>query len=118
MKIFQVPNQYRIRHGSFGSTDDIGNNGAFSFVKDGIEFHCIASDGLGWEHVSITINRNRTPTWEQMCFVKELFWPDPDACVLQYHPAVKDYVNLHPHCLHLWRPTQDEIPKPPTWMIG
>lgn len=31
----------------------------------------------------------------------------------RYHPAKADYVNLHPLCLHLWRPTGAEMPKPP-----
>jgi hypothetical protein len=35
------------------------------------------------------------------------------AMVVEYHPAKADYVNLHPLCLHLWRPTMMHMPKPP-----
>src|SRR5690349_6482303 len=36
---------------------------------------CKASGGEGWEHVSISIpSEDRCPTWEEMCFVKDLFW--------------------------------------------
>lgn len=115
----KVPEQYRIKEGPLKSDESYGNNGAFSFTLHGLTFFAVASDKLNWEHVSVSIkDRQRTPTWEQMCFVKNLFWPDPDTTVLQYHPAVKEYVNIHPFCLHLWRPTKDEIPKPPTFMIG
>jgi hypothetical protein len=36
-----------------------------------------------------------------------------DEMVVEYHPAKADYVNLHPLCLHLWRPTVMHMPKPP-----
>lgn len=115
----KVPNEHRVRTGPLASEDSIGNNGAFVFTKAGLTFFCVASDQMGWEHVSVTINnRNRTPTWEQMCMIKELFWKDPDDCVIQYHPAVSEYVNNHPYCLHLWRPISDEIPRPPSFMVG
>ena len=27
-------------------------------------------------------------------------------------------LDCHPHCLHLWRPLDAEIPRPPGWMVG
>lgn len=71
----------------------------------------ILSNGAGWEHVSVRASRrgpsgrlqDRTPTWREMCQVKAACWPDDD-CVLQFHPPRRDYVNIHPHVLHLWRP--------------
>lgn len=115
---FQVPNQHRIRKGYLASSEDAGNNGAFHFIDKGVEFFCIASDGSGWEHVSVSINRKRTPSWEQMCFVKEMFWRDPEDCVIQYHPPMSRYVNNAEFCLHLWRPVDcGELPFPPTWMV-
>jgi hypothetical protein len=75
------------------------------------------SDGLGWEHVSVS-TRGRPPNWEEMCAVKNLFW-DVDDVVMQLHPARAEYVNLHPHCLHLWRPsTGVSIPTPPRELVG
>lgn len=117
MNAFRVPNQFRIKKGALSSTDADGNNGAFLFFYQGIQFFCIASDGGDWEHVSVSIDRKRTPSWEQMCFVKDLFW-ESEACVIQYHPPLSRYVNNMEFCLHLWRPIDcGEIPFPPTWMV-
>lgn len=70
----------------------------------------IASTGLDWDHVSVSL-RHRSPTWQEMCHIKNLFW-DEDEVVLQYHPKKIDYVNHHPFCLHLWRPQNQSIPVP------
>lgn len=114
----RVPEQYRVTHGAMASHEDHGNNGAFMVpLKSNRQtVAVIASDGEGWEHVSVS-RRDRIPTWEEMCEVKDLFF-GPDEWVVQYHPARSDYVNDHPYCLHLWKPTEVEFPKPPTWMIG
>ena len=71
----------------------------------------IASWGDGWEHVSVCPS-NRTPDWDEMCEIKDMFWND-DEVVMQLHPAKSNYVNLMPNCLHLWRPIGQEIPVPP-----
>jgi hypothetical protein len=114
---FAVPNRYRVRRGPFASTDAIGNNGKF-FVQlvPGEVFQVIASDGLGWEHVSCSLP-HRTPTWDEMCRIKALFW-SPEDCVVQYHPPASQHVNVHPYCLHLWRPTDQALPQPPRIMVG
>lgn len=93
-----------------------GNNGAFHVPCNGITLRVIASDGGGWEHVSVSLP-DRTPTWEEMCHVKQLFWHDGEV-VIQYHPSKDDYVNCHQYCLHLWRPTSEVIPVPDPLMIG
>lgn len=71
--------------------------------------------GMGWDHVSVSL-QNRTPTWEEMCFVKNLFW-ERDELVLQFHPPEKDYKNFHPYVLHLWKPWDQKIKLPPKAMI-
>jgi len=76
----------------------------------------VASWGEGWEHVSVSL-RNRCPTWEEMCIVKDIFWSD-DECVVQYHPPKIEYVNCHPYCLHLWKKTGDEFETPPKIFVG
>ena len=76
----------------------------------------IFSDGEGWEHVSVS-TPGRCPNWKEMCFVKALFWA-PDDVVMQLHPAESNYVNNHPHCLHLWRPQGQTIPQPPAVLVG
>jgi hypothetical protein len=82
----------------------------------------IASAGVensqfSWEHVSVSTSRARTPTWAEMCQVKDLFWDEED-CVVQYHPPRSDYVNHHPYVLHLWRPIGVTLPRPPSIMVG
>lgn len=113
----RVPEQYRIRSGAYGTTEANGNNGAFvvPLKANKQQVHVIASDEGGWEHVSVS-RRDRCPTWAEMCEVKDLFFGE-DEWVMQYHPARSDYVNDHPFCLHLWRPTGEAIPKPPFWMV-
>ena len=97
-----MPNEYRIRDGVLDSTDEIGNNGAFSIPFESFTLNVIASDGMDWEHVSVSLP-NRTPNWREMCFIKDLFWDEEDV-VIQYHPKKSEYVNRHDNCLHLWKP--------------
>lgn len=70
-------------------------------LAHGQQVQVVASIDGSWEHVSVS-RRDRCPTWDEMCQVKDLFWDDED-CVVQYHPPKSSYVNLHPFCLHLWR---------------
>ena len=73
--------------------------------------HPPSNDIFNWEHVSVSYP-NRCPTWEEMCFVKDIFWGE-DETVVQFHPPKKNYVNVAKYCLHLWKPTHIEIPLPP-----
>lgn len=104
------PEQYRI----MGRP---GHSGAFRFKKAGVQYRMIASNEMGWDHVSVSLDKRRCPFWEEMQMIKALFWSD-DETVIQYHPAKEDYVNNHEFCLHLWKPQGVYIPKPPTVMIG
>lgn len=119
---FKVPEKFRIRNfGKWSSDESFGNNGAFQirtlkFPK--VVYIVIASDGGGWEHVSVSIMGNqRCPTWDEMCFIKSLFW-GPEDCVAQFHPPESDYVNHHPGCLHLWREVGHEFSRPPAIFVG
>ena len=99
----RVPHRYRVRTGLLGSTDAIGNNGMFDVPTfDGkVMLTVLASDQYGWEHVSVS-TPYRTPTWDEMQYIKTMFWEAEDV-VLQIHPPQSEYVNCHPYCLHLWR---------------
>lgn len=82
----------------------------------------IACDGTetDWEHVSVSVaigKTQRTPTWDEMCFVKGKFW-DEEESVIQFHPPKSEYVNNHAHCLHLWKCVSVEFPLPPSILIG
>lgn len=110
--------QYRLRDDEiafFGVNGD-EHNGIFRVFVNGKSFKVIASNGGGWEHVSVS-RKDRCPTWNEMCAIKDMFFSE-DEVVMQLHPAKKDYVNIHSHCLHLWRPINGQIiPIPPVWMV-
>lgn len=77
----------------------------------------IWSNGGGWDHVSIApFKRNYTPSWEDMCKLKDMFFGESET-VVQYHQAKKAYVNNVSNCLHLWRPIDDKLPIPPTEFV-
>jgi len=114
----------RVTTGPMASRPDWGPYGGF-FVQGpcGEELTIIASGAdaddkksAGWEHVSVS-TRRRPPNWQEMCFVKDLFW-DETECVIQFHPPRSEYVNNHPHCLHLWGRADGNIPTPPSILVG
>jgi len=76
----------------------------------------IVSWGENWEHASASF-AHRTPTWGEMCDVKNLCWQEEEA-VMQLHPPEDQWVNCHPYCLHLWRPKGQAIPLPPPALVG
>jgi hypothetical protein len=108
----------RIREGKYASrTGDM--HGAFVIIRHLMELLILSSghdDKYGWEHVSVSVGI-QPPSWDQMCFVKDLFW-DEDECVIQYHPPRSEYVNFHPGTLHLWKPRGVVLPLPPSLLVG
>lgn len=75
----------------------------------------IATTGDGWDHVSVSA-RNRCPYWEEMEFVKRLFFRTSEVA-MQLHVKPEDHVNNHPYTLHLWRCLTRPVPLPPKWMV-
>lgn len=122
--MFHVPNKYRVRNGPMASDDTYGNNGMFLIPTKKPRTHnprpmtVIASDGMGWEHVSVSLP-TRCPEWLEMCGIKGRFWDDGDL-VIQFHPVAAEYVDCHPNCLHLWRKegTNDFVEIPPSILVG
>lgn len=113
----KVPEKYRVKNGFYGSSEKDGNNGVFIIKKNDHVLRVIASDSMGWDHVSVSL-ASRCPTWEEMCFVKDLFFDD-DEMVIQYHMPACKHINIHPYCLHLWKPNDGRfIPTPPSIMVG
>lgn len=76
----------------------------------------IASSGEGWDHVSVSLP-HRCPTWGEMEHIKRLFFRD-DETAMQLHVPPTDHISVHPYCLHLWRPHDVEIPRPPSIFVG
>ena len=116
MSDFNRLNQVRITKAQdqlYGSDPSYGFTGFFCPIINGLHVKCIASDGEGWKHVSVSIEgTTQPPSWSIMCQVKDLFW-EPEDCVIQYHPPKAQYVNIHPGVLHLWQPIGQPIPMPP-----
>lgn len=111
-------NKHRVRQGQFRSDDSYGFTGFFYFILFGAKIKVIASDGEGWKHVSVSIEKSmQPPNWKMMCAVKDLFWDDEDV-VVQYHPKKSEYINNHAGCLHLWQPLNQSIPTPPKIFVG
>jgi hypothetical protein len=102
------PGKYKLRIISSGKRHDDEDFGTGNqYLKD------IAA----WEHVSVSvIGKHFCPSWEEMCFVKNLFW-DEEETVIQFHPPKSEYVNMHEYVLHLWKPPYS-APTPPGISIG
>lgn len=75
----------------------------------------ICGVGEGWDHVSVSL-RYRCPTWEEMNWIKNLFF-EREETVIQLHPPISQYINCGKNVLHLWRPWDMEIPIPPRHML-
>lgn len=104
----------------------VGNehNGAFVIDrhKNGEFFLLVVSNGMGFDHVSVTLHRKngadikRCPSFGEMQMIKEKIFED-DEIVFQLHPREEDYINTHPFCLHLWRPNNCEMNIPPLYAV-
>lgn len=115
----------RIKQGEFKSKEG-DHFGAFYFIlSDQTNVHVIVDDGeqTGWEHVSATMWKNRKgksrpiiPTYDQMQFIKQIFWEDDEA-VIQIHPPKDQYVNNHQTCYHLWRNKNQKLELPPKILV-
>lgn len=80
------------------------------------QLHFIFSWACGFEHLSVS-TPTRTPTWDEMCIMKDVFWRDDEEC-MQLHPKKENYIDNMKYCLHIWRPINQEIPMPPNIMVG
>lgn len=133
--MFHVFEDDRIREGRLATDETCGRNGAFIIqsCEPGWKLFYICSDGTepdaegelaDWEHVSVSARtqgryeiRTRVPSWREMVFVKKRCWDDEDV-VVEFHPRKSEYVNHHPHVLHLWRWKRGDFPTPPPIAVG
>lgn len=115
--------KYRIKSfGPWSSSLGDGNNGMFAIPRNGVFLMCLVSDGLGWDHVSVSVREKdgesveRCPTWEELEFVKRTFFSEGETAV-QLHVPVSKHINVHNYVLHLWRKQGFEYPLPPSAMV-
>jgi len=120
MKNLAALNKYRDTHlekAIYGCSGD-DQNGLFEIPckKTNKRLTVLASNGLGWDHVSVSAS-SRIPLWIEMCFVKDLFF-ESDETVIQFHPRKEEHINYSPNCLHLWRNQNYIHELPPGYMVG
>lgn len=115
MRNLSLLDQYRKDHPILGIGDS--DNGFFMIPGTGCTLRVIASNGAGWDHVSVSTNRKRCPNWPEMKKIKEMFFKDEEPAY-QIFPPKKDYINCHPYTLHWWRPQKHEIKLPHNIMVG
>jgi len=93
-------------------------NGCFVYKNPalvGPVLRVIAGRGHGWDHVSVSL-AERCPIWAEMEWVKRRFFKE-DEVAFQLHVPPKDHISVHPYTLHLWRPLNERIPMPPSYMV-
>ena len=78
------------------------HSGACVLKTGSAHLRCIFSNGLGWDHVSVSLP-TRCPTWAEMEFIKRTFFAD-DETAMQLHVPLAEHISHHPYCLHIWRP--------------
>ena len=105
---------YRRPH--WADPTDMGDRYNGCFVIPSRRTVIVVSNGEGWEHVSISMG-DRCPTWGEMEEYKRKLWA-PEDTVMQLHVPVSEHISCHPYCLHLWRPTDREIPRPPSVFVA
>jgi len=130
--MFKVPEKYRVTTGNYKSSSGDGNKGLFivpgqtkKFLHNQAFFQIIASNGAGWEHISVVpIYKSgkqigRTPTWEEMDYAKNLFWNNEDKpdIVIQLHVPGVFKIDFQPNCLHLWKKIGSIYELPPKNLI-
>src|SRR5574343_1968100 len=101
----------RITKGPLASTNDYGMNGAFHIwtatARSGTRrrLNVIASNGGGWEHVSVTLRDHpyETPTCREIQRVKTLVWDDEET-VVQIHPPRSEERRVGKECRSRWSP--------------
>jgi hypothetical protein len=98
-----IDQKFQDLYGTIG--DEI--SGAFLIPYKSNTLRIIASAQDGWDHISISLI-NRCPNWEEMEYIAKLFFKDTEYAV-QYHVPSERHINIHPYCLHWWRPHLPEI---------
>ena len=114
MRDLNCLNQYRKSlRGHMGN----GTCGAFKIPIGNRVANVIASSSDGGEHVSVSLDVDRCPKWNEMGVIKDLFFHETE-CVMQLHGPVEEHINNHDYCLHLWKPIDNKIPWPTSYMVG
>jgi hypothetical protein len=108
----KVPEKYRVKTGPMASDSSYGCNGYFFIPKGDTGLNVIASDGMGWEHVSVSKYMSEDlPSWYELVMVKNLFW-DEEETVIQFIPKKSEHRSIG-EVLHMWKKSNHEYELPP-----
>ena len=88
----------------------LGFKGHFLIPVGKEKIQVIASNFAGWEHVSMSAFF-RCPTFNEIVTIKEMFF-ETGEIAFQVYPKKSNYVNFNSYTLHLWRPTDTNVPIP------
>lgn len=69
----------------------------------------IMQDGKEWLHISFS-RKSKMPTYADLQLVKREFIGNDKKAIMVF-PEEKNYVNIHPNCLHLWYSAENPIPE-------
>ena len=112
--------KYRYKQGQFGTKE--GDDFGLFIIKTPkmknplkVIVAPMNNDECKWEHVSVS-KQTSCPTWEEMCYVKNLFW-SKDEVVVQFHPDEKNYIDTCGTCLHMWRNKETGHELPPSILV-
>jgi hypothetical protein len=118
-KLHSMDEKYRKVHPVLGGSE-AGSTWGYFEVSRRYGIMRIISSGVDmeflWEHVSVSFS-DHVPSWEDMQFVKEMFW-DAEETVVQFHPRKSEYINHHPYVLHLWKRVGQNYSLPPKELIA
>ena len=91
--------------------------GAFQIPSpvDGKALRVVASSGGGWDHVSVS-RAKRIPNQREMDHIYRMFFAANETAMQLFVPEA-EHINIHPNCLHIWRPQNEGIPKPPRGFV-
>ena len=85
-----------------------------AFQLDGLQI-IAPPDYSGFDHVSVS-RKGRVPNYSEMKRVKRIFF-GPDEWAMELHAPPSRHINVNSNVLHLWRPTEKELPIPPEWLV-
>lgn len=108
--------RFRVDLPGYQRVPDDSIEGAFLIPYLDFELQVMCGYGEGWDHVSVSV-KGRCPTWEEMNWVRGLFF-EADETVIQIHAPRNKYINFHKHTLHMWRHWEQVINLPPAKFIA
>jgi hypothetical protein len=81
--------------------------GGWQHIFSGLRVAATVDNTPDWGpllHVSLSYH-DHDPPWDDIKAVRAAFYP-ATVDVMMMLPRAEDYVNLHPHCFHLWQTPQ------------